>query len=69
MSKYTTLELFFSDWQWVRKLSKQYWVRDKTNGFKWVKFTNEELDLYKNEYEIDLEKVWPDKQTEDWRVK
>ncbi len=64
--KYTWLELLFCDrWQWVRKKSKQFWVKDKKEaGALWVKFTNKELDWYK-EHGVDFNH--PDCIIEDWR--
>lgn len=38
---YSFLELFFSNWRWVRKLSKGFWVRGSCD---WVKFNKKELD-------------------------
>lgn len=39
--KYSFLELCFSNWKWVRKLHRGYWVKGSCD---WVKFNKKELD-------------------------
>lgn len=40
---YTILEILFHNWQWVRKLSKSYWVNRIEEGYQWVKFDRQEM--------------------------
>lgn len=40
---YSWLELVFSHWRWVRKLSKGYWVKVNEPGYSWVKFDKSEF--------------------------
>ena len=39
--KYNWWELWFSDFKFIRRLSKSYWVKQEGNC--WVKFTDYEL--------------------------
>jgi hypothetical protein len=46
-TKYSYLELLFSNrWRWVRRRSKALWVKNKREGFVWVKFSKAETDYF-----------------------
>lgn len=65
--KYSWLELNFADkWQWVRKRSKHFWVKDIGNSYRWVKFTNWEIENY---FGGRVEQFYKKKEylVEDWR--
>lgn len=64
-SKYTFLELFFSKYQWVRRRSKSFWVKDERIGLCWVKFSTNELNYYKKILGHDM--TFDGYKIEDWR--
>jgi hypothetical protein len=66
-TKYTWLEAQFGEWQWVRKMSKQFWVKTGTGkNTVWIKYSEFEIKNIPRLLEI------LDKRNfiiEDWRVK
>lgn len=66
-SKYSILELMFCNkWQWVRKRTKMFWVKDLRDGYSWVKFNQEEIDcIFKGNVQPFLNLLEFD--VEDWR--
>lgn len=66
---YTTLEVMFCHWQWVRKWSGALWIRLKKPGYSWIKL--EVLMRQAKEFRTNLTPEDftrnPDYEVEDWR--
>lgn len=70
MTGYTTLELLFRRWRWVRRLSRVRWVRLERSGYGWVKLdTLIEMANSSGAF-LNAEKFMnhPDYEAEDWRL-
>lgn len=69
-SQYSNLEIMFSEWRWVRKLSRTRWVRLKIPGTRWVKLsglieTSRQMgNIYTPEHYASRPNVY---ECEDWR--
>lgn len=47
-SKYSLLEILFSDFKFIRKLSKAHWIKLRSGS--WIKLTKDEMRLVREVY-------------------
>lgn len=68
-TRYTLLEILFANrWQWVRKLSKERWMRPKQSEYTWIKM-DAHFEHFSKVLNVDTQKyqTHPDFIFEDWR--